>query len=422
MEISFVVLAVLCLLSVPIAFTIGLAALAGLIVVEIPLEIVAQRMFTQIDSFTMLAIPFFILAGNLMDKGNISKTIVNLASQLVGHVRGGLAMVMIVACLLFGCISGSGAAASAAIGMILIPAMAARGYDKAFAGAITATSGPLGIIIPPSIVMVVYATSANVSVGSMFLAGYIPGVIVAVSLGIVCYFNAVKNNYPSEKRATFASLFKAFREAIYALIMVVLIMGGILGGYFTATEASVVAVVYAFLVGMFVYKGLKLRDVPQVIKSSSFTTAAVMFCVATTNVLAWALTSEAIIAKISASILGLTSDKYTMLLFFNLLLLFIGMILDATPAIILIVPIILPVALKLGIDPVHLGIITTVNLAIGMSTPPVGITLFVSSSIAKVPISRMVRPLLPMWVAMFAFLLLITFVPEMSLFLPNLFK
>lgn len=422
MEISFVVLAVLCLLSVPIAFTIGLAALAGLIVVEIPLEIVAQRMFTQIDSFTMLAIPFFILAGNLMDKGGISRTIVDLASQLVGHIRGGLAMVTIVACLLFGCISGSGAAASAAIGMILIPAMAERGYNKAFAGAITATSGPLGIIIPPSIVMVVYATAANVSVGSMFLAGYIPGTIIAVSLGIVCYVYATRHNYPAETRPSLRSLLHSLKKASFALVMVVLIMGGILGGFFTATEASVVAVVYSFFVGLFVYKGLKLRDVPGVIKRSSFTTAAVMFCVATTNVLAWALTSEAIIAQMSASILGITSNKYLMLLFFNLILLFIGMILDATPAIILMVPIIMPVAMKLGIDPVHLGIVTTVNLAIGMSSPPVGITLFVSSSISRVPISGLIRPLLPMWLAMVAFLFLITYVPELSLFLPGLFR
>ncbi len=250
MEISFVVLVVLCLLSVPIAFTIGLSALIGLIIVDLPLEIVAQRMFTQIDSFTMLAIPFFILAGNLMDKGGISRTIVDLASQMVGHVKGGLAMVTIVACCLFGCISGSGAAASAAIGMILVPAMVNRGYNKAFAGAITATSGPLGIVIPPSIVMVVYATSANVSVGSMFLAGYLPGILLAASLGIVCYFYAAKHNYPSETKASLRSLLASLRKASFALIMVVLIMGGILGGLFTATEASVVAVVYAFFVGM----------------------------------------------------------------------------------------------------------------------------------------------------------------------------
>ncbi len=422
MEISFFILAALCLLSVPIAFTIGLAALVGLVMVDIPLEIVAQRMFTQIDTFSMLAIPFFILAGNLMDKGGISRTIINLASQLVGHIRGGLAMVTIVACLLFGCISGSGAAASAAIGMILIPAMAAKGYDTAFAGAITATSGPLGIIIPPSIVMVVYATTANVSVGAMFLAGYIPGLIIAVSLAVVCYIYATKRNYPAENTPSLRSLLKALRESSWALVMVVLIMGGILGGFFTATEASVVAVVYAYFVGTFIYKGLKLRDVPGVIKTSSFTTAAVMFCVATTNVLAWALTSEAIIAKMSASILSLTANKHLMLLYFNVILLFIGMILDATPAIILIVPIIMPVAMKLGIDPVHLGIITTANLAIGMSSPPVGITLFVSSSISQTPISRLIPPLLPMWAAMFAFLLVITFIPELSLFLPGLFR
>lgn len=422
MEFAFVILLVLCVLSVPIAFTIGLAAVGGILIVgNIPLEIVAQRMFTQIDTFSMLAIPFFILAGNLMDKGGISVKIVNFASQIVGHIRGGLAMVSIVACLLFGCISGSGAAASAAIGSILIPAMEEKGYDKAFSAAITATSGPLGIIIPPSIVMVVYATTAGVSVGDMFLAGYIPGLLIAFSLMIVCYIFAIKHGYPAGDKPTLRSFFKSLKESIWAILMVVIIMGGILGGVFTATEASVVAVVYAAVVGMFVYKGIKLRDIPGIIQASAFTTAAVMFCVATTNILAWALTSEQVISKLSAAMLGITSNKLLMLLLVNLILLFLGMILDATPAIILIVPILMPVITQMGIDPVHFGLITTVNLAIGMSTPPVGITLFVSSSIAKESISKMTKPLLPMWVAMFVFLLLITYVPQISMLLPNLF-
>ncbi|NLZ54128.1 MAG: TRAP transporter large permease [Thermoanaerobacteraceae bacterium] len=422
MGITFFILFVLCVLSVPIVFSIGLAVFGGILAAgNIPLEVIPQRMFTQIDSFAMLAIPFFILAGNLMDKGGISQKIVNFASQLVGFIRGGLAMVMVVACMIFGSVSGSGAAASAAMGSILIPAMSEKGYDKKFSAALTATSGPLGIIIPPSIVMVVYSTVANVSVGKMFLAGYIPGIIIGLSLMIVSYIHAIRNNYPAGQKPSLKSFLKSLGEAIWAILMVVIIMGGILSGYFTATEASVVAVFYALIVGMFVYKGLKLNDLPNIILKSSYTTAAIMFCCATTNALAWLLTSEQVIAKISNSILGIAGSKVAFLLIANFIFLFLGMILDSTPAILLAIPILLPAAKQLGIDPVHFGIITTVNLAIGMSTPPVGITLFTASSIAKTSVSDLVKPLIPMWIAMIAFLMIITYIPQISLFLPSIF-
>lgn len=421
MTISFILLVVGCVLTLPIAYSVGAAALAGLAVCGFPLQLVAQRMFTQTDSFSLMAIPFFLLAGNLMDFGGMSKRLVNLSSQLVGHIRGGLAMVCVLACMLFGAISGSGAAASAAIGAVLFPAMCQQKYDKSFSTALIATSGPLGIVIPPSIVMVVYSTSANVSVGNMFLAGYIPGILLGLGIMVHCYLFAKQHGYPAGERATLRSFFQAFIESIWAILLVVIIMGGILGGFFTATEASVVAVVYAFIIGKFVYKGLTMKDIPRIVIASAKTTAAIMFCIATTNVLAWGLTAERVIDGLANALLNFSSSKVVILLIINVILLFLGCILDATPAIILIVPILLPVLNSLGIDLVHFGIITTVNLAIGMSTPPVGVTLFVSSSLTKQPIASVVRPMIPIWIIEVAILMVITFVPQISLWLPSIF-
>lgn len=421
MGISFIILAVLCILTVPIAYAVGLAALGGLMVAGVPLQIVAQRMFTQTDSFSLMAIPFFILAGNLMDKGGISVKLIDLSSELVGRIKGGLAMVCVVACMMFGAVSGSGAAASAAIGAVLFPAMIEKKYDKSFSTAIIATSGPLGIVIPPSIVMVVYATAANVSVGDLFLAGYIPGLLLGLGIILHCFVYAHKHNLPAGKKSTLKSLGKAFFNSVWALFLVVIIMGGILGGFFTATEASVVAVVYAMIVGKFVYKGLNRKVILDVVAQSAKTTAAIMFCIATTNVLAWGLTSELIISKMATAMLNISESKIVILLLINLILLILGTILDATPAIILIVPILLPVITKLGVNPVHFGIITTINLAIGMSTPPVGVTLFVSSSLTKTPITKVIKPMIPIWCILICILLAVTFIPQISLFLPTVF-
>lgn len=420
MGISFLFLVVLCVLTVPIAYSVGIAAMAGLSVCGFPLQVVAQRMFTQADSFSLMAIPFFLLAGNLMDKGGISHQLVDLSSQLVGRVKGGLAMVCVVACMLFGAISGSGAAASAAIGAVLFPAMMEKKYDRSFATAIIATSGPLGIVIPPSIVMVVYATAANVSVGKLFLAGYIPGILLGLGIISHCYVYAKQHGYEDGKKTTLKSFFVALGHSIWALLLVVIIMGGILGGFFTATEASVVAVVYALIVGKFVYGGLNRKNIPGIFLASAKTTAAIMFCITTTNVLAWGLTAQQLISKMAAALLSFSNNKVVLLLLINAILLVLGMILDATPAIILVVPILMPVIQKLGIDPVQFGIITTINLSIGMSTPPVGVTLFVSSSLTKTPITDVIKPMIPIWLVLITILLLVTFVPSISLFLPSL--
>lgn len=418
----FIILFALILASVPIAYAIGTAAAFGLLnVAHINLAVVPQRMFTMLDSFSLLAIPFFILAGNLMDRGGISRKLIRFASCIVGHIKGGIAMVTILSCMLFGAISGSGSAASAAIGSITIPSMKEKGYDREFAGAITAVSGPLGIIIPPSVVMVIYATTANVSVGDMFLAGYIPGAILGIVMMTVVYIVAVKKGYPAGEKASLKELVASFKEAFWAILMIIVIMGGIFGGLFTATEAACVAVVYALLVGKFIHKELSFKDLPAIFTVSAKTSAGIMFCVATTNILAWLMTTQQVPTLVGETLGAAIHSKVLMLLLINVVFLILGTFLDSTPAIILAVPILLPLVQQFGVDPLQFGIITTVNLAIGMSTPPVGITLFVSSSIAKTSLTKMVRPMLPIWLAMFAVLLLITYVPAISMFLPGLF-
>ncbi|MDK2878235.1 MAG: hypothetical protein PWR06_951 [Thermoanaerobacteraceae bacterium] len=422
MAILFLLLAVFCLMGLPVAFAIALASTYGVISAgNIPLMVVVQRMFTQIDSFPLMAVPFFMLAGNLMDRGGISLKIINFASNLVGHIRGGLAMVSVVASMFFAGISGSASADSAAIGSVLIPAMEKKNYGKSFAASLTATAGSIGVIIPPSIPMVIYAITGSVSIGKLFLGGYIPGLMIGLGLMAVSFYFAITRGYPAEPRASLKSLWKSFVESIWALLMVVIIMGGILTGAFTATEASVVAVVYAIIVGMFVYKQLKLSDLPRIFIESGVTTAVVMFCVAATAILSWILTNQQVPVKMAAAILAITQNPIIILILINIILLFLGTILDTTPAIILIVPILLPIVTKLGVDPIHFGLITVTNLAIGMSTPPVGITLFVSSGIANLPMSKMLKSLVPFWAVMVFILGLITFVPGITMYLPNKF-
>lgn len=418
----FTVLIFLAVLGIPIAFAIGLSsAVALLLKSDVPLLIVIQKMFTQLDSFPMLAVPFFVLAGGLMDRGGISLKLINFAGNLVGHIRGGLAMVSTVAAMFFAGISGSASADTAAIGSVLIPAMNSKGYSKGYAASVQATAGSIGVIIPPSIPMVIYALTAEVSIGKLFLGGYIPGILLGLGLMLVSYGFAIKHNYPAEPRADLPSLIKSFKESFWALMMAVIIMGGILSGIFTATEASVIAVVYALLVGLFIYKDLKISHLPQILVQSGIITSIVMFCVATTSVLAWILTSEQIPLKLANFMLSITNNPYMILLFINIILLIVGTFLDTTPAIILLVPILLPMVTKLGVDPIHFGLITVTNLAIGMCTPPVGITLFVACSIAEIPMTHLIKSLLPYLAIMITVLMIITYFPGLVMFLPNLF-
>lgn len=417
MILVFASLVVMLIMGLPIAYAIGLASSIGILQsYTIPLTLVPQRMYTMLDSFTLLAIPFFILAGDLMAQGGISERLVRFAAALVGNIKGGLGMVVVLSCMMFGAISGSGAAASAAIGSIMIPEMKKAGYDDEFSASITAISGPLGIIIPPSVVMVIYASTANVSIGKLFVAGYIPGVIITAALMVGVYYIATKKKYPKGKKVTGSEIFSAFIDAIFGLLMIVIVMGGILSGLFTATEAACVSILYALFVGFFVYKKLRLNNIPEILFRSAKTSAAIMFCVAVTNILSWYITSQQIPLTISNYLEATVHSPIVILILVNLILLFLGTILDSTPAVILAVPILLPIVQKMGVNPIHFGIITVVNLAIGQSTPPVGITLFVSSSIANVKIPKMIRDCIPFWIISFFVLFILTFVPKLSLF------
>ncbi len=412
---------VMLLLGVPVAIAIGLSTAATIFFFsKVPLLIVIQKMFSQLDSFPLLAVPFFILAGCLMDRGGISRKLIDFAMTLVGHIRGGLPMVATLAGMFFASISGSAQASTAAIGSVLIPSMKEKGYQGGFCAAVMSTAGSIGVIIPPSIPMVIFALTANVSIGRLFFGGYIPGVMIGLALIGLSYLFALRHNYPTERKATNRERWESFKGSFWAFFMAVIIMGGILSGVFTATEASVVAVVYAVVVGMFIYKNLKLKDIPGVLVQSGIITGICMFCVATTAVLGWLITREQLPVKIANAMLAITTNKYIILMMINIIYLAAGTILDTTPAILLLVPIFLPLVVKVGVDPTLFGVMTVINLAIGMCTPPVGVTLFVACSLANEPISKVIKTLLPYIGVMVFVLLLITYVPDVVLYLPNL--
>lgn len=420
MTMMFIALAGLIIIGVPVSFAIGVASVFGVLALNVPMVVTVQRMFSGLDAYTLLAIPFFILAGNLMDYGGISRRLINLSNALVGHIRGGLAMVCVLASMLFGCVSGSAAAACAAIGPVMLPGMKEKDYEPEFSSALISCSGPLGSIIPPSLTMVIYGASSNASIGKMFLGGYIPGILIGCAIMLLCYFFAVKRNYPAGTKATLREILHSLRGAIWALLTAIIIVAGIMSGIFTATEASAVAVFYALFVGLFVYKELKIKDLPDIFFRSVVTSATVLFCVATSTILGWVMTRLQIPAMVADWIVSTINSKVVFLLLINGIFLVLGCIMDASPAILLSVPILLPIAESFGIDPVHFGIIVIINLAVGMSTPPVGITLFVTSSLSKVPISKMVRHLVPFWVVQIAILVLVTYIPALSMWLPNM--
>ncbi|MDR2392295.1 MAG: TRAP transporter large permease [Planctomycetota bacterium] len=420
--ITFIIvsISVLLLLGMPVAFAIGLGSAGAIIFfTKTPLLVVIQKMFAQLDSFPLLAVPFFILAGTLMDRGGISRKLIDFAMTLIGHIRGGLPMVSTLAGMFCASISGSAQASTAAIGSVLIPSMKEKGYHGGFCAAVMATSGSIGVIIPPSIPMVIFALTANVSIGRMFFGGYIPGLLIGLSLIGLSYLFALSHNYPTECKATNTERLRAFRESFWAFGMAVIIMGGILFGVFTATEASVVAVVYAVIVGMFIYKNLRIVDIPEALIQSGIITGICMFCVATTAILGWLITREQLPAKVAAAMLEITANPAYILLMINVIYLFAGTILDTTPAILLLVPIFLPLVTSLGVDPTLFGVMTVINLAIGMCTPPVGVTLFVACSLANEPISKVIKTLTPYIAVMVAVLMLITYVPDIVLWIPD---
>jgi tripartite ATP-independent transporter DctM subunit len=418
------VFVLLLLAGVPIAFTIGLAAFAALAVSLDPgsaSTVLAQRLATGLDSFALLAIPFFILSGNLMNRGGIAARLVDLAKVVVGRLPGGLAYVNVLANMLFGAVSGSAAASAAANGGFMAPLMKKEGYDRDFGAAVNISSSVTGLLIPPSNVMVVYSlASGGVSIAALFVAGYIPGILLGLALMAVGGVIAKQRGYPVGERIGLAQSWRIFLASIPSLALVVLIMGGIILGWFTPTEASAVAVLYTFVLAVLIYREIKWTELPKLITDSAATTAIVLLLIGASMGMSWVMSSANIPQAVSAVLLEITENKLLFLLIVNILLLVVGTFMDMTPAVLIFTPILLPVAQKFGIDPVHFGLMMIFNLCIGLCTPPVGSVLFIGCSVAKTTIRQVLRPLLPFFAAMVIVLLLVTYVPALSLWLPQL--
>ncbi|WP_019119993.1 TRAP transporter large permease [Brevibacillus massiliensis] len=422
-SIMMISLLVLLLLSVPVALSIGLASTISFFSDgTMPLTVLIQRMFAALDSFPLMAIPFFILAGSLMESGGISRRLVNFANSLAGGMTGGLAVVTVVTAMFFSAISGSSAATTAAIGSILIPAMVKKGYDIRFAGATQAVSGELGVIIPPSIPMILFGISAGVSIGDLFIAGFLPGILIGGSLIFVCWYISKRRGYKGEPGITWGARLKAFKEALLALLMPVIILGGIYGGFFTPTEAAVVAVVYALIVGVFVYREVKWKELIEIFSRSAITTSIIMIIISAAGMFGWILTREQVPQKIAAAFTSFSENPVIFLLLINLLLLFVGMFFETSASIIILAPLLTPIAVQLGIDPVHFGMIMIVNLAMGMVTPPVGVNLFVACQIAGIKLEELTKALIPFFVMLIIDILIITYVPAISTWLPGFLK
>lgn len=426
LPILVLVLSFICLLSIgtPVAWSIAISSLLTMLV-SIPampaFTTVSQRMATGLDSFALLAIPFFVLSGELMNKGGIAHRLIAFAKTLVGSFPGGLALINVIAAMLMGAIAGSAMASASAMGSILGPEMEKEGYSKEFGAAVNITSATTGLIIPPSNVLIVYSlASGGASIAALFLAGYIPGIMTGLFLMIVAAFWAKKKKYKVGKRSSLKEVGKTFIDALPSLFMLVVVIGGIVTGIFTATEASAIAVLYSLILG-FIYKEITLPKLPQILLDSSSTTAIVMLLIGSSMCMSWALSYESIPQDISTGLLSLSDNKIVILLIINLLLLFVGIFMDMTPAVLIFTPIFLPVVTKLGLDPVHFGIIMVLNLCIGLCTPPVGSVLFVGVGVAKTTIEKVFKPLLPLFIAMIVALFLVTYIPQLSLWLPSLF-
>lgn len=419
------VLAILLALGIPIAFAIGIATLATMLISIdfIPaVTTMAQRMASGIDSFALLAIPLFIISGNLMARGGIAHRLIEFAKSLLGALPGGLAFVNVIACTLFGAISGSAVAAASAIGGFMIPEMKKDGYDKDFSTALTATSATTGLLIPPSNILIIYAVaSGGVSIAALFVAGYLPGILVALALMVVCAVYARRSGIRGGARTEVRTVVTTFLHALPSLFLIVLVIGGIIGGIFTATEAGAVATIYAFILAVVVYREVKVSELAELLVKSAETTAIVMFLIAVSTAMSWILAYDNIPTTVSSALLGISDNPIVILLLINIALLLVGAFLDMTPAVLIFTPIFLPVAVDLGMSPLHFGIMLVLNLCIGLCSPPVGSLLFVSSAIGKTSIGAIMRPLVPMYVAMIIVLMIVTFVPAVSEWLPRIF-
>ena len=417
----FAILAGLMLTGMPISISLGLTVLTFLFfLTDVPTEAVALKLFTGIEKFEIMAIPFFILAGNFLTHGGVAKRMINFATALVGHLNGGLALGGIVACALFAAVSGSSPATVVAIGSILLPAMVKQGYPMKFGVGVIGTAGGLGILIPPSIVMVIYAVSTNSSIGQLFIAGIIPGILLAITLMTVTWFVAKKRNYPRQPRASFKDVVRSFRESVWGLFLIVVVIGGIYSGMFTPTEAAAMSAVYAFFVSVFVYKDLGMKDMPRVLLSSASMSAMLLYIITNAVLFSFLLTSEQVPQELTTWMVGLGLSSVTFLIFVNILLLVAGNFMEPSSILLITAPLLFPMAMELGIDPIHLGVLMTVNMEIGMITPPVGLNLYVASGISKLGLTETTKACMPWILVMLVYLMVITYVPQISLWLPNL--
>lgn len=410
-------------IGVPISFAIGVSSLLT-IMLAIPFDaaiaVVSQKMASGLDSFSLLAIPFFILAGNIMNRGGIALRLIEFAKVLGGRLPGSLAHVNVLANMMFGSISGSAVAAAAAVGGTMAPLQNKEGYDPAFSAAVNITSSPTGLLIPPSNTFIVYSLiSGGTSIGALFLAGYIPGILMGLGIMFIAYFIAKKNKYPVSPKPTFKEVAARTLDALPSLGLVVVIIGGIIGGIFTATEASAIAVVYTLILSVCIYREISLKELPSVILDAMITTSIVLLLIGASMGMSWAMANADIPYTISDALLGVSDNPVVILLIINVILLIVGTFMDMTPALLIFTPIFLPIVTELGMDPVHFGILMAFNLSIGICTPPVGSTLFVGCSVAGVKIDKVIKPLLPFYAVLIVTLFIVTFVPELSLWLPK---
>ena len=418
--IIFSLLVVLMLTGMPISISLGLTVLSFLFfMTQVPVESVALKLFTGIEKFEIMAIPFFILAGNFLTHGGVARRMIKFATSMVGHFHGGLGLGGVFACALFAAVSGSSPATVVAIGSILMPAMVKAGFPNRFGAGVITTSGALGILIPPSIVMVMYSVSTNTSVGALFMAGVIPGLLLAFMLGLTTWYRAWKNDYPRQPKASWVERWNTFRESVWGLFLIVVVMGGIYTGIFTPTEAAAMSAVYAFIVAVFVYKDMGLRDVPRVLLSSANMSAMLLYIITNAVLFSFLMTHENIPQEMADWMMGTGVGVIGFLIVANILLLLAGNFMEPSSIVLILAPILFPIAMKLGIDPVHFGIIMVVNMEVGMCHPPVGLNLYVASGITKMGITELTIAVWPWLLTMLIFLILVTYWPTMSLWLPR---
>ena len=419
--IIFGLLVALMLTGMPISIALGLTVLSFLVTMtHVPIESVGLKLFTGLDNFTIMAIPFFILAGTFLTHGGVARRMIAFTTSLVGHWPGGLGLAGVAASALFAAVSGSSVATVVAIGSIMLPAMVDHGYPKAFGAGVITTSGSLGILVPPSVILVLYGVSTNTSIGALFMAGVLPGILLAMVLGSLTCAIAWRKGYPRMPRATWRERFKAFRESVWGLALIGIVLGGIYGGIFTPTEAAAVAAVYAFVIAVFVYRDMGLRDVPRVLLNAANTSAMLLYIITNAILFSFLITSENIPQAMAAWIAGQHFQVWAFLIVVNVVLLVAGNVMEATSILLIMAPILFPIARTLGVDPVHLGVLMAVNMEVGLCHPPVGLNLYVASGITRMGITELTMAVWPWLLAMLAFLVFVTYVPWVSLWLPRL--